>query len=59
MNNSWYYEQLEKIGALEVAKAWLKKNPPPKDWKGSEWAWAYTEMAIFPGTVISPGPWTL
>lgn len=24
--------------------AWIEKNPPPKDWKGSKLQWAYTEM---------------
>ncbi len=27
-------------------KAWLRENPPPKEWTGSRLQWAYTEMPI-------------
>lgn len=30
------------------ARAWLKKNPPPKDWRGTPMQWAELEMLALP-----------
>jgi hypothetical protein len=49
---STYYQRLKQQGLLERADEWLKTNPPPADWTGSRWAWAYTEMPVLPKTVI-------
>lgn len=43
-----YREALAKEGLLEKAANWLKSNPPPPEWKESEWAWAFTEMPVWP-----------
>ena len=29
-------------------RAWLARNPPPKEWRGSPMEWAYTEMPFGP-----------
>ena len=42
-----YKQKLKKKSLLMKAKKWLKKNPPPKNWQASKWAWAYTEMPVF------------
>lgn len=26
---------------------WLANNPPPKDWQGTKYEWAYLEMPIW------------
>jgi len=39
-----YKEELQKLGILNKAKDWLRKNPPPKEWQADKYAWAYTEM---------------
>ncbi len=42
----WYYTQLVREAKITTVEKWLSENPPPKDWQGCKWAWAFTEMAI-------------
>lgn len=30
--------------AKRKVEQWIRKNPPPEDWQGSDLDWAYTEM---------------
>ncbi len=42
-----YKYKLQKEGLLNKAWHWLKKNPPPENWRASKWAWAWLEMPVF------------
>jgi hypothetical protein len=39
-------ERLRKAGILEKARRWLRKNRPPKSWKGTPLEWAEEEMPV-------------
>jgi hypothetical protein len=41
-----YYLELKRRGLVGQARIWLKSNPPPKGWRGGQWAWAHTEMPV-------------
>lgn len=43
-----YEEKLRRAGLLKKAEAWLEDNPPPPGWLEDKWAWAYTEMPVWP-----------
>ena len=51
-NNKIYRKKLAEEGLLKGAEKWLKRNPPPKDWKFGRYAWAYTEMPVLFGFVL-------
>ena len=39
-----YFYQLCDLDLIGQAKAWLKKNPPPRNWQHSAWRWAADHM---------------
>lgn len=45
-----YVAALKVRGLLSAAKKWLKNNPPPKEWTSGRYAYAYTEMPVWPWT---------
>jgi hypothetical protein len=48
----WYYTQLVREAKIPTVEKWLSENPPPADWLGCKWAWAFTEMAILRPLVL-------
>lgn len=40
------YELLKRDGNLERARTWLRKNPKPVDFRGTQWDWAALEMPV-------------
>jgi len=45
-----YVAALKVRGILSAAKRWLGRNPPPPEWKSGKYAYAYTEMSVWPWT---------
>ncbi len=41
-------EKLRRMGLHKKAEAWLADNPPPPGWLEDKWAWAFTEMPMWP-----------
>lgn len=39
-------DALRDIGELPRARQWLKKNPPPRSWKGTPFEYALEEMPV-------------
>ncbi len=38
-------EVLKKVSEKELNE-WIKRNPPPKEWNGTKYSYAYTEMNV-------------
>ncbi len=47
-----YFLWFLQHGLAHRARLWLWSNPPPKEWTGSRWAWAFEEMPVPFVTVI-------
>lgn len=47
MNRGYWIARNNKAWR-ERAEAWLKDNPPPKEWRGEPLQWAYCEMPSWP-----------
>lgn len=39
-------EWIRKYGHHPSVQLWIKKNPPPPEWRGTAEHWAYTEMPV-------------
>jgi hypothetical protein len=44
---NWMRTWCETFENDSKVKAWIEKNPPPPDWKGTPIQWAFTEMLDF------------
>lgn len=48
MKEADYRNYFKKRELIDKADKWLAANPPPAGWRAGRYAWAYTEMPLWP-----------
>ena len=48
-----YKKQMLKLVTEDQLNKWLDENPKPSNWEGNKYSWAYTEMPVYKGGLLS------